>query len=319
MASQEIIPAVRRGKTRAREASERPRAPGRMRGSYWLDRQFTALTALPTTLMMLAIFGIPLLFSLYISLRGWSIEQSLFAGRFVGLANYIDLITDFQFVTSLVVTLCYTVAVVTVEMALGLAIALALNVDLPFIGFFRTILVVPMMMTPIVAAFCWRLLLDPSNGIINYWIGQHIVWLGQPGTARLSVAVVNVWQNAPYVAILLLAGLRSLPSEPLEAASIDGAGRIQTFWHVTVPLLRSYLLVALLLRTIFEFRSFDNVYVMTSGGPANATMVLSMFTYLASFQRFDLSLGSAASWIMLLISLLLCAIFIMVVRRESTR
>ena len=128
---------------------------------------------------------------------------------------------------------------------------------------------------------------------------------------------MNVWQNAPYVAILLLAGLRSLPSEPLEAASIDGASRLQMFWHVTLPLLQPYILVALLLRTIFEFRAFDNVYVMTSGGPADATMVLSMFTYMASFVRFDLSLGPAASWVMLLISLLLCLLFVAVIRRKG--
>jgi len=302
---------------RQAEVFGRRGAPARSRGSRSLDRQFAAITALPTAAMMLAIFGIPLLFSLSLSFRGWSLDQSLFAGRFVGVANYTDLMSDPEFVASMIITLCYTVAVVAVEMVLGLAIALALNVDLPFIGFFRTVLVVPMMMTPIVAAFCWRLLLDPSNGVINYWIGAHIVWLGQPGTARLSVAIVNVWQNAPYVAILLLAGLRSLPHEPMEAAAIDGASRVQTFWHVTLPLLRSYLLVAMLLRTIFEFRTFDNVYVMTSGGPANATMVLSMFTYLASFQRFDLSLGAAASWLMLLISLLLCTLFIMTVRRRS--
>ena len=157
-----------------------------------------------------------------------------------------------------------------------------------------------MMITPIVAALCWKLLLDPDHGVVNYWIGSHIVWLGRPDTALISVMVVNLWQNAPYVAVLLLAGLRSLPSEPVEAASIDGASRLQVFWHITLPLLRPYILVALLLRTIFEFRAFDNIYVMTSGGPANATMALSMFTYLASFVRFDLSLGAAASWLMLL-------------------
>ena len=129
--------------------------------------------------------------------------------------------------------------------------------------------------------------------------------------------MVNVWQNAPYVAILLLAGLRSLPHEPVEAACIDGASRWQMFWHITLPLLRPYLLVALLLRMIFEFRSFDNVYVMTSGGPANATMMLSMYTYLASFVRFDLSLGAASSWMMLLISLVLCGCFIALVRRRD--
>ncbi len=304
---------------RRAKANRHSAVPGSTLLARWLDRQFAVIAALPTALVMLVIFGIPLLLSLFISLRGWSIDQSLFAGRFVGFDNYTDLLTDPEFIASLIVTLCYTIAVVAVEMVIGLIIALALNVDLPFIGFFRTVLVVPMMMTPIVAAFCWRLLLDPGNGVINYWLGQHIVWPGQPGTARLSVAIVNIWQNAPYVAIILLAGLRSLPHEPMEAASIDGAGRLQTFRHVTLPLLRSYLLVALLLRTIFEFRTFDNVYVMTSGGPANATMVLSMYTYLASFQRFDMSLGAAASWIMPLISLLLCAMFIAVIRRGSMR
>ncbi len=198
----------------------------RTRHSRWLDRKFAAITALPTTLVMLAIFGVPLLLSAFLSFRGWSLEQSLAAGSFVGADNYTDLLTDPDFITSLVLTLCYTAAAVAAEMLIGLGIALALNVDLPLIGFFRTVLVVPMMMTPIVAAFCWRLLLDPGNGVINYWIGQHIVWLGQPHTAQISVTIVNIWQNAPYVAILLLAGLRSLPHEPMEAASIDGAGRI---------------------------------------------------------------------------------------------
>lgn len=118
------------------EVSRRGIVPVRLRGSRWLDRQFAAITALPTVAMMLAIFGIPLLFSLTLSLRGWSIDQSLFAGRFVGIANYTDLLSDPEFVDSMMITLCYTVAVVAVEMALGLAIALALNVDLPFIGFF---------------------------------------------------------------------------------------------------------------------------------------------------------------------------------------
>ena len=283
----------------------------------WLDRHFARLAVLPTSAMMLLIFGIPLAFSLCLSFAGWSPEQTLFAGNFVGSANYADLLTDPQFLRSLSVTFIYTTVTVATEMALGLGIALLLDIDLPWIGLFRTALVVPMMITPIVAALCWKLLLDPDHGVVNYWIGSHIVWLGRPDTALISVMVVNLWQNAPYVAILLLAGLRSLPNEPVEAASIDGASRWQVFWHITLPLLRPYILVALLLRTIFEFRAFDNIYVMTSGGPANATMSLSMFTYLASFVRFDLSLGAAASWLMLMICLLLCLFFIVVIRRRE--
>jgi multiple sugar transport system permease protein len=283
----------------------------------WFDRQFARLAVLPTSAMMLLIFGIPLAFSFYLSFEGWSPEQALFGGNFAGSANYEDLLTDPQFLASLSVTCIYTAITVSTELGLGMGIALLLNVDLPLIGLFRTILVVPMMITPIVAALCWKLLLDPDHGVVNYWIGTHIVWLGRPDTALISVMVVNLWQNAPYVAVLLLAGLRSLPSEPVEAASIDGASRWQVFWHVTLPLLRPYILVALLLRTIFEFRAFDNIYVMTSGGPANATMSLSMFTYLASFVKFDLSLGAAASWLMLVMCLLLCLFFIAVIRQRD--
>ena len=284
---------------------------------FSLDRAFTAIAVLPTFLVMLCIFGIPLLFSLYLCFTGWALDQALMGGEFVGLANYEDLLNDPAFVGSLGITFGYTAATVTAQMALGLAIALLLNIDLPYMRVLRTALVVPMMITPIVGALCWKLLLEPSLGFFNYLIGQKIVWLGMPATALASVWVVSVWQSTPYVALILLAGLRSLPSEPLEAAAIDGAKRRQSFWHVTLPLLRPYLLVALLLRIIFEFRAFDNIYALTGGGPANATMVLSMFTYLTSFVRFDFSLGAAASWIMLLISMVTCLVFIATIRRRD--
>src|ERR1700751_1994882 len=284
---------------------------------FSLDRAFPAIAVLPTFVVMLCIFGIPLLFSLYLSFTGWALDQALMGGRFVGLANYEDLLNDPAFVGSLGITFGYTAAAVAAQMVLVLAIALLLNIDLPFMRVLRTALVVPMMITPIVGALCWKLLLEPSLGFINYLIGQKIVWLGMPATALMSVWGVSVWQNTPYVALILLAGLRSLPGEPLEAAAIDGAKWRQSFWHITLPLLRPYLLVALLLRVIFEFRAFDNIYALTGGGPANATMVLSMFTYLTSFVRFDFSLGAAASWIMLLISMVTCLFFIVTIRRRD--
>ena len=288
-------------------------------GPAWpsLDRHFTAAAVLPTFAVMLCIFGLPLLFSFYLSFTGWSLSQGLLGGEFVGLANYEDLLADPVFLGSLGITFGFTAAAVAAQLGLGLAIALLLNVDLPYMRAFRTALVVPMMITPIVGALCWKLLLDPSHGVINHWIGHRIVWLGMPETALAAVWIVNVWHSTPYVALILLAGLRSLPSEPREAAAIDGASRLQMFRHVTLPLLRPYLLVALLLRTIFEFRAFDNIYAMTGGGPANSTMVLSMFTYLASFVRFDFSLGAAASWLMLAMSMLMCLLFIAVIRRRD--
>ena len=281
----------------------------------WFDRYFVQTTVLPTFLVMVCVFGLPLLFSFYLSFTGWGLEQPLFAGRFVGLANYDDVLSNSVFKKAIYITLGYTAATVAAQMLLGLGIALLLNVDLPGMRVFRTALIVPMMVTPIVGALCWKLLLDPSHGVFNQWIGEKIVWLGRTDTAIYAIWLVGVWQNTAYVTIILLAGLRSLPSEPLEAAAIDGAGRLAAFWFVTLPMLRPYILVALLLRTIFEFRAFDNIYAMTGGGPANSTMVLSMYTYLVTFVQFDFSIGAAAAWLMLLMSLVLCVLFILVIRR----
>jgi multiple sugar transport system permease protein len=283
----------------------------------WFDRHFAMATVSPAIIVSLLVFGLPLAFSLWISFQGWSVQQSLLGGRFVGAQNYADLFADPAFVASIWRTFIYTGTTVAAELGFGLAIAMLLNLDLPFIGIFRTALIVPMMMTPIVGAMCWKLMLDPSHGVLNEWIGEKIVWLGRPDTAILAIWLVGVWQNTVYVTLILLAGLRSLPTEPFEAASIDGASRVQAFWYVTLPMLRPYILVALLLRTIFEFRAFDNIYAMTGGGPANSTMVLSMYTYLVTFVQFDFSIGAAAAWLMLLMSLILCVLFIVVIRRRE--
>ena len=283
----------------------------------WFDRYFVQATVLPTFLVMVCVFGLPLVFSFYLSFTGWGLEQPLFAGRFVGLANYDDVLSNSVFKKAIYITLGYTAATVAAQMLLGLGIALLLNVDLPGMRVFRTALIVPMMVTPIVGALCWKLLLDPSHGVFNQWIGEKIVWLGRTDTAIYAIWLVGVWQNTPYVTIILLAGLRSLPSEPIEAAAIDGAGRLAAFWFVTLPVLRPYILVALLLRTIFEFRAFDNIYAMTGGGPANSTMVLSMYTYLVTFVQFDFSIGAAAAWLMLLMSMAMCLFFIAAIRRPQ--
>jgi multiple sugar transport system permease protein len=285
--------------------------------SSWVDKHFAVLTVMPTLTVTILVFGLPLILSLMLSFQGWNAQQSLFGGRFVGLANYIDLFNDPQFTQALWLTIAYTVITVFLELAIGLGVALLLNKDVPFVKAFRTALIVPMMITPIVASMCWKLLLDPNYGIVDYFIGSPILWLGDPTLARISVGFVNVWQNAPYVAILLLAGLRSLPSEPIEAAAIDGATRFQIFRHVTFPLLTPYIIVALLLRTIFEFRTFDNVWVMTGGGPADATKLLSVYTFMTSFFAFDMSLGAAASWIMLLIVFVFCVLFVAASRRKE--
>ena len=281
------------------------------------DFCFIPFTTLPTIVLSAAVFGVPLLLSLIMSFVAWSIDQPVSEAQFVGLRNYRDLFADRVFVASLWLTLGYTYATVSLEILIGLAIALLLNLDLPFIRIFRTALIVPMMVTPIVAALCWKLLLDPTYGLVDYLIGSPVIWLGDPTLALITVGGVSVWQNAPFVALLILAGLQSVPKEIMEAARIDGATKTALFRHITLPLLSPYLLVAMLLRIIFEFRAFDNVYVMTAGGPANATLVLSIYVYHTSFFSFDLTLASAASWIMLLIVLTVSLLLIAAIRQKE--
>ncbi|MDK1373647.1 MULTISPECIES: sugar ABC transporter permease [unclassified Sinorhizobium] len=290
------------------------------RRNAWIkfqDRMFVPLTTVPTIIASLLVFGIPLTFSLLLSFQGWTIDSALLAGRFVGLANYEDLFTDPLFRSSLLLTIGYTLSTVTLELLFGLGVALLLNSRVPFVRIFRTALIIPMMITPIVAALTWKLLLDPSYGLVNAILGTRTVWLGDPNLALIAVGIVNIWQNTPFVAILLLAGLQSLPSEPVEAAAVDGANSWQTFRHVTLPLLMPYVVVAVLLRTIFEFRSFENIWVMTGGGPANATKLLSVYTFEASFLSFDLTLAAASSWVMLFIVLIFCVFFILATKRKE--
>ena len=242
-------------------------------------------------------------------------SQALLGGRWVGLASYEDLLAD----------RCSSGAWASPSAGRGRRwrprwrsasrIAL-LERRSPRVRAFRTALVVPMMITPIVGALCWKLLLDPSHGVFNYWLGRNVCGSACPAR-RCSPSRSSTSGKRAHVALILLAGLRSLPSEPLEAASIDGAARPKMFWHVTLPLLRPFLLVALLLRTIFEFRAFDNIYALTAAGPADATMVLSMFTYLTSLVPFDFSLGARPHVLMLVMSMLMCLFFIAVIRGRA--
>jgi multiple sugar transport system permease protein len=300
-------------------ASTAARQPLRLMGRVFdlFDRLFVLLTLLPTFLLVILTFLFPLVISAVLSVKGYSPDGNHLAAPFVGFDNYWMLLEDPRFIRSLYLTLLFTALAVLAELVLGLAIALLLDHELPGIRWFRSVMILPMMTTPIVAALAWKLMLDPTYGVINRLTGTDVIWLGQPWPAFAAVLAVNVWQHTPFVMVILLSALQSLNKEPLEAARIDGASAIQTFRHLTLPMLKPFILVVLVLRTIFEFRSFENVYILTGGGPGDATMLLSVFTYSTSFLSFDLSLGAAAAWIMLLISVVMCAGFLVVMRRQK--
>jgi multiple sugar transport system permease protein len=280
------------------------------------DRLATVLLMAPTIVLLGLIFVIPLAVSLGLSVFGQASSAELIPSRFVGLRNYSDLVGDSDFLATVGRTLTYTFFAVLFEVVLGFLMALVLNVEMRFMHIARTILIVPMMMTPIVAALMWKLGFDVNHGFVNHVVPTNIIWLGSAVPAFVAMVTVNVWQNAPYVALILLAGLRAMPQELLDAATVDGATRLQRIVHVVIPTLAPHLLLAVFLRTIFEFRAFENIYVLTGGGPGTSTMVLSVFTYVTSFVSFDLGLSAAAAWLTLVLTLLLCGLLLLAVNRR---
>jgi multiple sugar transport system permease protein len=263
------------------------------------ERFAWALVA-PTLVMITAILALPLLFSLYVSFHEWDLTKVPSRLDWVGLKNYLDLLSSTDMWRALRFTLSYTIACVGGEFVLGLILALLLHKTPVGREIFTAILVLPMMMTPIVSGLVWRLMYNPTYGVINQTFGLgNLVWLGEVRYAVLAVILVTIWHNSAFVMVLVLAGLRSLAEEPFEAALIDGASPCQSFRYITLPLLKPTIMVALLIRTIFEFRAFDVIWILTQGGPAGATETLSLLNFRMGFRYFATGPAAALSWIML--------------------
>jgi multiple sugar transport system permease protein len=263
------------------------------------ERFAWALVA-PALVMITAILALPLLFSLYVSFHEWDLTKVPNRLDWVALKNYLELLSNADMWRALYFTLIYTVACVGGEFALGLILALLLHKAPVGREIFTAILVLPMMMTPIVGGLVWRLMYNPTYGVINQTFGLgNLVWLGEVRYAVLAVILVTIWHNSAFVMVLVLAGLRSLAEEPFEAALIDGASPCQSFRYITLPLLKPTIMVALLIRTIFEFRAFDVIWILTQGGPAWATETLSLLNFRMGFRYFATGPAAALSWIML--------------------
>ena len=214
--------------------------------------------------------------------------------HFVGLANYVFLAKDARFWTALANTVYFSVVSVTLELVLGLAFALLLAENAPGRGLLRAAVLVPWAIPTVVAARLWAWLFNPTHGLIPRLLPVHdIDFLGTPGWAMHAAILVDVWKSTPFVALLLLAGLQSIPGDLYRAASLDGASRWRSFARITLPLLRPTIALALVFRTLDAFRVFDAVYVLTGGGPANTTETLSIYTYKTLMRSGDFGYGSA--------------------------
>ena len=268
------------------------------------------LLAGPALIVMIAIFLYPLGYSFVMSFFQWDLSAG--SNDFLGLANYIDSFNSPDFLQSLRNQMIFSAVSLSVELVGGMAIALLINGKLRGLRLARTLLLIPPMIAPAVTGLNFRWLFNEQYGLIDALLRDlhlpPIPWLSHPNWALVSVIIADVWQNTPLMVLLFLAGLQSLPQEPLEAAAVDGASAWRTFCSVILPLLRPVIVIALMLRIIDTFRTFDIVWLMTQGGPGGATTLITVQAYLLAFQSVDFGHAAAVSYIALVLSLLFLAV-----------
>jgi multiple sugar transport system permease protein len=278
------------------------------------SRRTPWLMVLPALLLILAINIVPLVYSTVLAFFQWNLIQAATPPRFIGIDNFIRLITrDPQFISATLNTGIMVVATVAVQTVLGVAVALLLDQKLRFTGVATTLLLVPLALAPAVVGLLFSSLFNSTLGPVNYLINAIGLpapsWLGDAKWALASVIIVDTWQWTPFMILLTLAGLRSLNPEPIEAALVDGASAWQRFRYVKLPMLLPVLTVAMLLRAIDSFRTFDLVFLLTFGGPGTSSTTMSFYGFKVGLQNFDIGRASAIAFLMVQVFIIFVLLF----------
>jgi len=265
-----------------------------MRG---MSRHVGVLYVLPATILLLTITIIPFAYLLYNSFTDWNLQRAYLGKRWIGLANYRQMLEDDLFWGSMGVTATLTGVIVTVQLVLGMLLALLFVRQFFGKRVVRSLFLLPLITTPVVVGLTWRMLYNSDLGMINYFLESlHLpapVWLASTRWAPVSVVITDTWAAVPFVTLMFVAGLQAVPMEPKEAARVDGASKVRVFFDIVLPQLRPLIFLALIFRATDAIRMFDLIYVMTSGGPANATQTLNMYAFKVGFQFLDIGYGSA--------------------------
>lgn len=275
-------------------------------------RYLPYVLSLPALLVCIGIL-IPFFTAVAYSLQRYRLSQP-WARQYNWGENYLNFMTDPAFWNTLQVSLTYAFLTVGTELLLGLGIALLLQKRSRFNNFVSIMLLMPLMTAPALASLMWKLMTNPGFGVLSYWatlIGiEDMRWASDPSTAMMTVVLVDVWVYTPFIMILLLAGLRSLPRQPFEAAELDGVPRLFVFWKITLPMLTPFLLTAVLFRVIESIQQFDIIYAMTQGGPGDKLTVFQVEAYLNFFQSTNVGRSAALLMILWVITYILSTIFI---------
>jgi ABC-type sugar transport system permease subunit len=299
--------------TTVRAAPLDPRGKPRRRGLG--DGAFGWLLVAPTLLFLTAVFAYPLI-STAISSLGDARLQAPGAAKWVGLGNYLDFLTSPAFWQAIGRTAYFTVASVGSELVLGICIAALIQRRFAGWGLLRVAIIIPWAVPTIAMATMWRWIYNADYGALNGLLLQigaidhYVAWLSDPVAAMGWIIVADVWHSTPFVVLIALAAMATIPTELYEAARMDGASQLRSFLHITLPLLRPAILVVLVVRTVEAFRVFDIIYVITGGGPANGTLVVSYLAYQETFRFFNMGRGAALSFLISLVVLVAAAVYI---------
>lgn len=265
---------------------------------------------LPLAALLFAVMVYPIAFSVWISLHDYRLT-SLNDVRWRGLDNFVFILSDPAFRNALTNTTVFVVGAVSMELIIGLGMALLIRKTVRLQNFFRSILLAPMFITPIAVGLMFRFLLNSELGVIPHYLGflgVDVDWFG-PNLALFSIMLIDTWQWTPFMLLMLLAGLESLPKEPFEAARVDGASAWMTFWNLTLPMLRPVIVVAIIIRGLDAFKVFEYVYAITRGGPGDATETILFHIYKTGFRFFRM--GEAAAMAFVLIAVILTLVFLL--------
>ncbi len=283
--------------------------------AYREERWLKWIFVLPALIIIVSLMFYPLVKAVMSSMYTYMFGR---ATSFVGLSNWANAFSDVDFIHSIKITLLYSVIAIVIEMAVAIFLAVIFS-DLEghlskrWIGLSRAIIIFPFVIMPTVTGIMWRLIFLPKYGLTNYLLslvgGPQINWLGSDAGSLAAVIIMDIWMWVPFIFVIILAGLQSLSREPFEAAVVDGASGWQTFRHITLPLLKPALLVAVSLRTIDALRIFDQVYAMTKGGPGNSTMFISLQLSNTAFSNMDFGTASAQLFIVLVIMLVIIGLY----------
>jgi multiple sugar transport system permease protein len=285
--------------TRRRRLSDRARS----------ERRLGWLLCAPAAIVMLAVAGYPIGYAIYLSLQRSDLRFPA-AQKFVGLDNYVSVLTSSRWWTDLETTVVITVIAVSIEFVIGMALALVMHRALVGRGLVRTTILVPYGIITVVAALAWQYAFTPSLGFVNEWLGTNRAWLTERDTSLMVIIATEVWKTTPFMALLLLAGLALVPDNLIQAAKVDGATTFQAFRKVTLPLMKGAILVAILFRTLDSFRIFDTIFIQTQG--ANDTESVSILGYNQLLNRLNLGIGSAISVLIFICVVIIAVIFVRV-------